>query len=360
MASSRWSHIDSIRGLAALAVIYFHVAEVAYQNGFSLSWESLIFKVFTEYADLGKIAVVVFFAISGFVIPFSLLKPQATPLRNFAISRFFRLYPAYWLSLFLALLVFALLRNQYFGDEQILANITMLQQFLGQPNVMGVYWTLQIEIIFYVMSAAMFYVGILQRPSAVAAMSVLMLVAALAMAIARFMLHIKFPVALPLALSVMFWGISWRYWLVGHNGKKHSGVLPTTVALIVFVPIISLLAYNVDMGFAETWYRYTISYYIAMALFALLTTKVRITNPVTMQLGLISYSVYLLGPVAQAIVEKLLPYQSLAGYPVHIIIVLTMALTIVMALLAYAFIEVPFQRLGRKISERSATVAETI
>lgn len=354
----RWIYVDSIRGMAALAVIYFHIAEVAYKGRFiSNSAEYYLFYVFTEYVDLGKIAVVMFFAVSGFVIPFSLLKAGNAPLRGFAISRFFRLYPAYWVSMMLALAIIPLVRGDVFTLKQIIANVTMLQQFLGQQNILGVYWTLQIEIVFYVVSGVLFYVRLLHKPEGAAGAVVFFLLCAVGMAATRYAVGIKLPVAIPLGLTVMFWGLLWRHGASDQAGAKlRKLILVTSLLVVVTVPVISLLSYNVDMGFGETWYRYTIAYYAGMALFALFTTRLRITHPVFVWLGAISYSVYLLGPVAQPIVEYILPYRQLAPYPIHVTIVLTCVLTVIMAYLSYRFIELPFQTLGKKLAFRQSSL----
>ncbi|MDO3444183.1 acyltransferase [Agrobacterium sp. V1] len=350
----RWVYVDSIRGIAALAVVYIHIAEIAHKSKFTTNdIEYYLFYFFSEYFDLGKIAVVMFFAVSGFVIPFSLLKASSAPLRGFAISRFFRLYPAYWMSMVLALAIIPIVRGDVFTLGQIFANVTMLQQFLGQQNILGVYWTLQIEIVFYVVSAMMFYARLLHKPEGAAGAVVFFLMCAVAMGAVRYGMGIKLPVAMPLGLTVMFWGLLWR-----HGASEEAGprlrrlVLFTSLLVILAVPFISLLSYNVDMGFGETWYRYTIAYYAGMALFALFTTKLRITHPLFVWLGAISYSVYLLGPVAQPIVEYVLPYRQLGAYPVHVIIILTSALTVVMAYLSYRFIELPFQKFGKKLASR--------
>lgn len=56
------------------------------------------------------------------------------------------------------------------------------------------------------------------------------------------------------------------------------------------------LSYNVDMGFLVRLGIAIPSPIIQESLFALFTTKLRITHPIFVWLGAISYSVYLLGP----------------------------------------------------------------
>ena len=107
MRGTRLGYIDTIRGLAALAVIYFHVADHLLKTGQAgAGIESVLFVALTRWIDLGKVAVVMFFAVSGFVVPYSLDGRSPTPVRDFAISRFFRLYPVYWLSIPLGIYAF--------------------------------------------------------------------------------------------------------------------------------------------------------------------------------------------------------------------------------------------------------------
>ncbi len=107
MRGERLGYIDTIRGLAALAVIYFHFAEhLLRTDHVSGVVERGIFVALTQYMDLGKVAVIMFFAVSGFVIPYSFDAKSRTPVRDFAISRLFRLYPAYWLSIPLGICAF--------------------------------------------------------------------------------------------------------------------------------------------------------------------------------------------------------------------------------------------------------------
>jgi peptidoglycan/LPS O-acetylase OafA/YrhL len=74
---------------------------------------------------------------------------------DFFRSRVARLYPAYWVAIVLvtaASLVLPVVVHPLRGDE-ILVNLTMLQQPMGVPRVLGVCWTLWVEMRFYVLFA---------------------------------------------------------------------------------------------------------------------------------------------------------------------------------------------------------------
>lgn len=133
-------------------VMMFHYTFNGIVNGKVTSVGQVSWLVeFTKYGYLG---VELFFMISGYMIFFS---AQSGSASKFAVSRALRLYPAYW---------FAVLFTSFFaiiwGGElmsvtpvMVLANLTLLQSFLGVSDVDGAYWTLAYEIRFY---AAVFFV----------------------------------------------------------------------------------------------------------------------------------------------------------------------------------------------------------
>lgn len=350
---SRLGYVDSIRGVAALAVIYLHMARHFVGTGLLKDGpEYAAFFVSAYVFDLGKVAVALFFAVSGFVVPFSLLRGKEHPIRDFCISRFFRLYPAYWLSIPLGAYLFFHLRGEPFGVPQVLANMTMLQQFMGQPNAIGVYWTLQLELIFYALCVAMFLIGRLREPRFVMGIALAMLFGTLAVAGARFVTAKNLPVAIPLSLTVMLLGLLWRFALVEGDALARRYATWLAAALVLLLPAISVLAYNRDTGLQETWYRYTLSYYAALLLFFVLTTRWRLHAPAFQFLGRISYSVYLLGAVMQELLFLAAPPERFRAVPAHVYVVATMALTIVAATLAYRFVEKPSIAIGRRIAAR--------
>ena len=98
----------------------------------------------------GKYGVYLFFLISGFVIFMTLERTRTAA--DFVVSRFSRLFPAYWAAFLLtATVVYTVgLPLQQLPASQALLNLTMVQEILGAEHLDGSYWTLQIELFFYV------------------------------------------------------------------------------------------------------------------------------------------------------------------------------------------------------------------
>ena len=329
----RLGYLDSARGLAAILVLIFHAVLSFGKTNPELVGLSDFFEV---YFDLGKIAVILFFIISGFVIPYSIKGEKA--VLQFVVSRFFRLYPVYWLSVILGFLVFP-----NFTYIEFIINFTMLQQFLGVQNIIGLYWTLQIELIFYFLIVIVYAIKKLYSKKFLFITSMLFLIMSIFVAVVRYKLDIKLPLALPLALSIMFFGSYYRYVLLDNDpeAKKYSNIY--IYSFFILMPVINLLGYNKDMGFNESWYKYTITYYTGIIMF-LVIGKVKFTNKVSEYLGEISYSVYLFHPVLIYIINYHLPHMN--GY---LRVLLVLVLTVAFSSLTYRFIEKPSISLGRKV-----------
>ena len=131
-----------MRGLGALCVLIFH-----YSTRFHELFPKAAHVPFSFLG--GNYRVLLFFAISGFAIFFTLDRIRTTA--DFLINRFARLYPAYLLAMLLTLGIESLARvsQLLIGPGAILANVTMLQGFAFLPEVDGAYWTLTVEIAFY-------------------------------------------------------------------------------------------------------------------------------------------------------------------------------------------------------------------
>jgi peptidoglycan/LPS O-acetylase OafA/YrhL len=150
-SNKRLDFLDCIRGLAALAVFMEHAGDRLWPH----------FNEFTHDSfSVGKFGVAAFFLTSGFVIPFSL--ERGNSLKAFWISRFFRLYPLYWLSIAvvsgLYLLGVSVVDSAYplHMARNAMINLTMFQEFVKVPDAEPLYYTLAMEMVFYVSFSVLF------------------------------------------------------------------------------------------------------------------------------------------------------------------------------------------------------------
>jgi peptidoglycan/LPS O-acetylase OafA/YrhL len=93
--------LDGLRGLAILLVMMIHFAQA---NPRSFHWVNHVFDTFLR---IGWIGVDLFFVLSGFLITGILCDARARPhyFRNFYMRRTLRIFPLYYASLVLLLVV---------------------------------------------------------------------------------------------------------------------------------------------------------------------------------------------------------------------------------------------------------------
>ena len=153
---SRMVELDALRGIAAVAVLGYH---------FTTRYQEQIGHVGGMPVDLlaGKYGVYLFFLISGFVIFMTLERTRTAA--DFVVSRFSRLFPGYWAALLItsAVVYTVGLPFQRLPVGQWLLNFTMVQEILGAEHLDGSYWTLQIELFFYVQMLFWYMLGQLRR-----------------------------------------------------------------------------------------------------------------------------------------------------------------------------------------------------
>jgi peptidoglycan/LPS O-acetylase OafA/YrhL len=225
----------------------------------------------------------------------------------------------------------------------------MLQQFFAIPNILESYWTLQIEIIFYAICVGLFMLGMLERYDKIFVMTTIFLGLAVVLGAVRFATHAKVPVAVPLGLSIMFWGSLLRAGSIEQDvaARWYANVL--MIILVAVTPVVSFLAYNFDSGFQETWYRYTLSYLAAIAVIYLLTGRFRLGGRVFSWLGTISYSVYLFHPIFVSLtLLYIFPFWNGRG-PVHMYIAIAGMMSLAFSHVVYRLLEEPSIRLGRAL-----------
>ncbi|MGP6428308.1 MULTISPECIES: acyltransferase [unclassified Pseudomonas] len=145
--------VQALRALAAWAVVCHHFMQIF----FDFEARGPIGQLFI---DKGAVGVDIFFVISGLVI-FLSTEGKALPPARFLLYRLFRIVPAYWLyTVLMALLVvFArpLLPDQTVDWSHLLLSLLFIPT--ENPGGYGIYptlnvgWTLNYEMLFYVLFA---------------------------------------------------------------------------------------------------------------------------------------------------------------------------------------------------------------
>lgn len=155
--SQRYLELDALRFLAAVSVVAFHFLFRASTTDPQLAD--------TGFADpggvfrYGYLGVELFFVTSGFVILSSVWRKSPSA---FVASRIGRLYPAFWVACTLTAVVVTVADHSglevTFG--QWLVNLTMVSEEFDVRFVDGVYWTLVIELKFYLLVFGLCLVGV--------------------------------------------------------------------------------------------------------------------------------------------------------------------------------------------------------
>ncbi|MFD3873472.1 acyltransferase family protein [Streptomyces sp. NPDC058623] len=150
----RLGWLDALRGIAALlvAVHHFRILELIPGGTF-----------FTRNFDLGIYSVMLFFLVSGYIVPASL--ERRGDVRGFWIGRIFRIYPLLIVVIAVSLIVLPAAHSavpDVVVDHPVrstLANALLMQEVLNVPSAIGVMWTLSYEMVFYFFVTALFVIG---------------------------------------------------------------------------------------------------------------------------------------------------------------------------------------------------------
>lgn len=160
----RYAAIDALRALACLAVVLYHAKE----GGHISALYDVMPAVFLGVFDYGYSGVSVFFVISGFVIAHSMYADRVGGgyAARFMLRRSLRLDPPYWASIALAVgsayVAAKVVPGKIFEAptfESLLLHVTYLIDLAGQPPINSVYWTLCLEMQFYLSFVLLMWVA---------------------------------------------------------------------------------------------------------------------------------------------------------------------------------------------------------
>lgn len=326
--------LDALRFVAAAAVVFQHVIE---REG---PWGQAVVAALSP----GVFGVVLFFIISGFVIPMTAKKRLS--LGTFALRRAFRIYP-------LVLTTFALLAVvgysgllpslSYLKDATArdwIANLLLVQDYVGALPLWGVTWTLNLEIAWYTLFAlSLLVIGPrFDDRLAIAAPILLLGLALLSLASGH---------RLPLArMAMVYAAILGARFYRGQSGTvSRDRVLVDLLVFMAVMTICNVVSFgyfrhpNITMGQAVyPWVAAPILFAV-VALLPQVRDSRLVNSRVIGWLGAISFSTYLLHGFAMDIAQD---YVAAGG-----VLVVSLVLALVFSVLGYYLVEVPGQKLGR-------------
>lgn len=351
MRAARFSYIDGLRAIAATSVLFHHIVsdfvrDASDQNTALISFLISIVSSF----DFGRFGVVLFFLISGFVVPFSIKDDNKSdrPIRRFAIGRFFRLYPAFWVSL-LFMYGYLVFTGNAPELKTVLANATMAANAFGQPWISGVYWTLFIELAFYLLIAVAFIAGILRQPMLVLAAGLLLAVSTGGPFLLR-LLGVNLPVVyIGLHLSFLFCGLLLRLGVIEKEpGALWAALVLTIVQMSIIVSIGDFSLARNDTFFIVGKLPVIAAYVGAYSVFLLALWTMRPHSNLLSSTGEISYSIYLFHvPVCWTIYLFLPPTGTISDL---MTMVLCVVASFAVSILTFRYVEKPMIAVGRGIS----------
>lgn len=396
---ARLGWLDALRGVAALVVALHHFDVLRMLPFGGAVWWNF---------DMGLFGVMLFFIVSGYIIPASL--ERRGDVRAFWIGRIFRIYPALIAAFVLSMILpagdgsVALLRT---GDNlaALVANGLMLQDLLGVTNGMNVTWTLCYEMVFYFLVTALFTRG-LHRHSAPIAVGLAGVALVTGTAVGTQLLNAELGstrtlllIVTPIVLmglagvlsgnrtltgvgALLLGGIglvllalngrapafeTWMIFATMFAGtvvyRAQHGQLARVPALLAcgFVIVAGVLVgrfYNhgkvLDLTWSSGWKAWSVAYLAAWVLFGVgFLLRARRFPKVLTWLGAISFSVYLLHIPLLRTIEPLLGIPPQPSSTLGRIAWTAVFLGVVVAVshLMYHLVEMPMQRLGRRVQK---------
>lgn len=342
---ARLNLLDALRFAAAIAVVAYHFTTYPYPWG----WDArpvTIFGPLTSVTGYGYLGVYLFFIISGFVIMMSAW--GRTP-GQFVASRMARLFPAYWVAVPLAGVVAMFVLTGRVTSENLrntAVNMTMLNKPFGVPYVDGVYWTLWVELCFYLIVGVLIVTGLTYK-KVLALAALWPLAAVLVQAGNKQFAEILQPTFAPLfaggiALYLVYaYGHTLLHWII----LAANAVFAANNAALTVAPVRTSTGAHLSSVVA---FCLIIAFFALVALATLTPARVW-TGSVGTSLGRLTYPLYLVHVFPGLIVIQFT--QDLLG--VWGALALAVAVAITLAWLVNRFVERPFASPMRALIERT-------
>jgi len=359
--TKRLDFVDSLRGLAALYVILFHMVLVPTTKLILPKWlEPLIMN--------GGTGVTLFFIISAFTLCYTLQfqRNENNYLRKFYLRRIFRILPLYYVLLIVSFGLTHSFRHILHYRYDLLLYSTFGYNFVPgkQEGLVWASWTLGVEMVFYAIFPFIFYLVKSLKHALMFLIVTLVLawvnnylieylISANTISKGSFNLGMSFFFQLPVFAT----GIVCYYLHENYFKGKLIDIKYNKIILFVGLILFFALPYFVFGTYFKGSRIYVMAVVYSMIFLGLSKVSIKlIVNKFTVFLGAISYSTYLNHPRIVYSLNKVYVhiYNICKNESVSILVcsLVTLAFLIPISYITYRIIETPLINYGRNLIKK--------
>jgi len=350
----RLDYLDSARGIAAFMVLIGHYINWKYEHILAIKLASIVFNA--------NDAVSFFFVLSGMVLSYPYLQyNKKLDIGKFYQSRFFRLYPAFWIAVLLN--VVYVFRHQLNFDTFIdvfLLNSKQLWEELvlirGANNFYLPGWTLTIEMAFSFFMPVIIFIG---RHNRKLLLWLLLISFLMANNVSIFMFH--FISGSLISCNIHYFreeSFKKTFWY-----RYRAIILLAAVLLFSIRPLTRISPLGSSLMYFLDFCKIDFFTFTGVASFLFIIYLVHFKKAqrffehrILLFLGKISYGLYLshwvfVRAIGDYWESHILPYFQNETKAFFVMLVLYVAVSLFAAVCLHYFVELPFMRLGKRLAK---------
>jgi len=246
----------------------------------------------------------------------------------------------------------------------VAGSLTKKPDIFGQPPIMGLYWTLGTELVFYFCCWLIWRLDWLDNARILAGLVVGFSLAWLAVKGAKQFGLVGEDVSaswknLPRHLAIMFWGAYFRIVYDETKGFRESVRRNRKGWTLLALTLVILLVggarqYRFLIHPSTNWFS---AYVVAPVLFCVWVAWLRVQNRVAAWLGRISYSIYLFHHAVMIPLFSWVAWESnaaLRAWPLPLYLICTLLVTIAVSAAVFYAVELPAIAMGKRLAGRRA------
>lgn len=352
----KYKFIDSARGIAILMVILVHTAS-------DISNLNIVLDFIAKYSQMG---VQLFFVASAFTLCLSSVNRsnEERPLLSYALRRYFRVAPIYYLGILLYTLLFYLgiFSYRYLGDsnpytfDNIFYNVFFLNGFVPEANnvIVPGGWSISTEMTFYLFFPLLFLIASKFITSMVRLILYIFLGIILSQALDLYMINQGYYLA---NNTFLYYNIINQLpcFIIGIGYYFYSTRLRIEYrkiydyVLCSFFIFFCLILWSLKIGYLFSWTP-VLSSFSFVFLIEIFRKNEKLNISILSSIGKVSFSMYLFHFLFTYSIP-LLPSFIVDGgdTSLFILFLLIVSLSYLVARLSYKWIEKPFIALGSQL-----------